>query len=71
MKIKRKPRNQDVIDNYNPEEDIIIPNSIFGELYYVWCMWKELKNCSGLEYFKKYDDLKRQIRLFFSWLCHR
>lgn len=54
------------IPNFDEDDDIILPNSIIGEIYYIWCiaidMLKTRKNLA-----KKWMLLKRQIYFFLKW----
>ena len=53
---------EDLDDDYvfDEEDDIILPTTVWGELYYIWCVIKYMiknRQFSESEYFK----LKRQI----------
>ncbi len=55
------------IPNFDEDDDIILPNSIFGEIYYIWCITSDmLKTRKNLD--KKWMLLKRQIYFFIKWL---
>ena len=30
------------IPNFDEDDDIILPNSIFGEIYYIWCITSDM-----------------------------
>lgn len=54
------------ISNFDEDDDIILPNSIIGEIYYIRCiaidMLKTRENLS-----KKWLLLKRQIYFSLKW----
>jgi len=53
-------------DIFDPEDDVILPDTILGELYYIYCILSAIitNNCNRkLEWFR----LKRQIRIYFRW----
>lgn len=55
------------IPNFDEDDDIILPNSIIGEIYYIWCITSDmLKTRKNLD--KKWMLLKRQIYFFIKWL---
>ena len=54
------------IPNFDEDDDIILPNSIIGEIYYIWCIAIDmLKTRENLG--KKWLLLKRQIYFFLKW----
>lgn len=64
----------DVFDNnkinvwefYDPEDDVILPDNIWGEIFYIYCVLEDIifNRCNRkLEWFR----LKRQIRIFIKW----
>ncbi len=55
------------IPNFDEDDDIILPNSIIGKIYYIWCIAIDmLKTRENLG--KKWLLLKRQIYFFFKWI---
>ncbi len=58
---------QALIDNFDEENDIILPNSIFGEIIYIFYILKDI--CNSKENKEhKLTKLKQQIRFFFRWM---
>ena len=56
----------DIWDVYDADDDVILPDTIFGELYYIYCILSDIitNNCNRkLEWFR----LKRQIRIYIQW----
>lgn len=59
-------KNINVLEYYNPEDDVILPDTIWGELYYIYCNLEDiiLNRCNRKqEWFK----LKRQIKIYIQW----
>ena len=61
-----KEYRQALIDNFNEDDDVILPNSLFGELVYIFYILRDMaKNRENIK--KKWKLLKRQMRLFRLW----
>lgn len=58
---------QAMIDNFDPEEDIILPSSIWSEIRLIFCVLIEIMHYSPEERKKEIKYLKRQILIFFKW----
>lgn len=55
-----------VLEFYDPEDDVILPDYIWGEFCYICCILEDIifNRCDRKqEWFK----LKRQIRIFIRW----
>lgn len=55
-----------VMDFYDPEDDVILPDTIWGELCYICCNLDDIffNRCDRkLTWFK----LKRQIKIYIKW----
>lgn len=56
--------------NFNEDEDIILPNSILGEIIYLkFIITDMIMHPKGFK--KKYKLLKRQIRFFRLWMKNK
>lgn len=55
---------------FDPDEDIILPNSVIGEIYYIYCIILDIfKHRKEKEYIKsEFVSLKRQIKFFKKWI---
>ncbi|MBR1619706.1 hypothetical protein IJ674_10800 [bacterium] len=55
-----------VLEFYDSEDDIILPDTILGELYYIYCNLEDiiLNRCDRK---KEWFNLKRQIRIYIKW----
>lgn len=62
-----KNDKQILIDSFDEENDIILPNSIFGEILYIFFIIRDIyKTNENRE--QKWIKLKQQIRFFFRWM---
>lgn len=55
-----------VLEFYDPDDDCILPDNIWGELYYIYCNLEDIifNRCDRkLTWFK----LKRQMRIYIRW----
>lgn len=55
------------LETFDPDEDIILPNSIWGEIVYIYFIIKEMirhPETREIEWIR----LKRQIRFFKRWM---
>lgn len=58
---------QPSINDFDENEDIILPNSYFGELIYIaFCVLDIIKNKNNRT--EKFNNLKRQITLHRKWM---
>ena len=66
--IKMNNDNNDinVLEFYDSEDDIILPDTILGELYYIYCNLEDiiLNRCDRK---KEWFNLKRQIKIYIKW----
>ena len=55
-----------VLEFYDSEDDIILPDTILGELYYIYCNLEDiiLNRCDRK---KEWFNLKRQIKIYIKW----
>lgn len=55
-----------VLEFYDSEDDIILLDTILGELYYIYCNLEDiiLNRCDRK---KEWFNLKRQIKIYIKW----
>ncbi len=53
-------------EEYEEYENVILPETMWGEIYYIYCMVKRIITSPKDREFQKYL-LKRQIRIYRRW----
>lgn len=53
-------------EEYEEYENVILPETMWGEIYYIYCMVKRIITSPKDREFQKYL-LKRQIRIYGRW----
>lgn len=61
------PKNMTDIDEH---DDIILPNSIFGEIIYIYYIVKDISS-SKKNRKQKWNGLKRQVYFFWRWMKNK
>lgn len=66
IKINNDNNDINVLEYYDSEDDIILPDTILGELYYIYCNLEDiiLNRCDRK---KEWFKLKRQIKIYIKW----
>ena len=63
---KSREHIQAEIENFDEDEDIILPDSIFGEIVYIFYILRDIfKNRKTAS--RQWFLLKRQVRMFKLW----
>lgn len=52
------------------QDDIILPSSIWGEIYYIKCALYEIYKYPQMKK-QKWTELRRQIMFFFRWMKNK
>ncbi len=55
-----------VLEYYDPEDDVILPDTIWGELYYIYCNLEDIifNRCNRKESLRR---LSVQIKIYIRW----
>lgn len=71
MTNSKKTENEYILETFDEDEDIILPNNWFEEIYLIFLVLIDIYTAPKKERPKKWMLLKRQIGFFRLWLKNK